>query len=245
MPVYYPPAAPSISGGGISLDGANAVLFEEFSNVPNSASIPFGPFGFLSVNSGSGANIAAIAATDANTFGLAQLTTGTTTTGAASIYGVAANGVRFGGGAYTLACRFQMPTLVDGTDSGNIHLGFGDNAGGAATDGVYLYWDNTQTNFRYRTRNNSTQTDVDSGLPPVAATWYYLQIAMNAAGTSVTFTLGTANFTSNSQTITTNIPTAAGRETGLIAQIIKSAGTSPRLLYLDYIRLALAMTSRI
>jgi len=227
-------------GGGVSRDGANTVWMDDFMAVTNSGSVPDGEFRWLTGNSGSGSNINTNTATlDANTVGMAAMTTGTTTTGVAAIYSGPAQ-IRFGGGSYTLAIRFQFPSLLDGTESGSVYLGFGDNAGGAFVDGAYLYWDNTQTNFRYRTRNNSTQTDVDSSLAPAAGTWYKLQITVNAAGTNVNFTINGAN----SQDITTNIPTAAGRETGVLCQIIKSAGTTARQIYLDYVRLAIAMTSR-
>jgi hypothetical protein len=93
-----------------------------------------------------------------------------------------------------------------------------------------------------KTRANSVETgsDTDSTIAPVAATWYVIEILINAAATSVTFNLYNADRSSllATKTNTTNIPTSSGRETGLLANILKSGGSTARLLYLDYCRFA-------
>lgn len=217
-------------------DGNAGVLFDHFFQAPTTVA---GPLGLIPSVSGTGAAVAALTADAASSLGVISLSTGTTTTGrAAMLSGTSA--IRLGGGAFALLWRFHMPTLLDGTETGAVYIGYGDALGSAPTDGVYLYWDNTQTNFRMKTRSNNVETDTDSTVAPAAATWYVIEILINAAATSVTFNLYNGDRSSllATKTNVANIPTGSGRETGLLANILKSAGTTARLLYLDYCRLA-------
>lgn len=225
------PTFRALTAADIPIAGAGGILFDHFFN-GISTSQPTGVFGFQGSTNGTGASTGGITTPDASSIGVTSLQAGTTTTGRAGFTAGSAS-VRLGGGTLVLTFRFQMPVLLDGTETGAIYIGFIDSGSAAPTDGAYLYWDNTQTNFRYRTRNNSVETDTDSGLAPAAATWYILRIEVNAAATSVTFTINGANSQSNA----TNIPTGAGRETGIGASILKSAGTTNRQVYLDYCKL--------
>jgi len=224
------------SGGGAPQDVTGGVLFDHFLG-PISTTTATGPLLLVGSVGGAGSATGSIATPDAGTLGIVQLTPGTTTTGRAGVFS-ALNALRFGAVTQRVAFRFQFPSLVDGTESGAIYLGFIDLQTGAPTDGAYLYWDNTLANFRARTRNNSTETDTDVGVAPAAATWYTLVVTVNAAGTSVDFALTPDGGSTTTVTNTTNIPTAAGRETGIGANIIKSAGTTARAIYLDYCRFA-------
>jgi predicted thioesterase len=230
-------AAARATLGLASNSGSEGILFDHFLSVPLTQ--PGGAINLQPSVSGAGAALANVNAPDAASLGVISLSTGTTTTGRASLISHTA-AIRLGGGAITITWRFQMPTLLDGTETGAVYIGFGDAIGSAPTDGVYLYWDNTQTNFRMKTRANNVETDTDSTIPPVLATWYIIEIAVNAAATSVTFNLYNADRSAllATKTNTTNIPTGAGRETGLLANILKSAGTTARLLYFDYCRFA-------
>jgi hypothetical protein len=218
------------------LDGAAGVLFDHFFQAPTVVS---GPLGLFPSVSGTAAAVNNLTVPDAATLGAISLSRGTTTTGRAAMLSHTA-AVRLGGGALTIAWRFQMPTLLDGTEQGAIYIGYGDALGTAPVDGVYLYWDNTQANFRCRTGQNNSETDTDSTIPPVAATWYVIEIIINAAATSVTFNLYNGDRSSllATKTNVANIPTGAGREIGLLANILKSAGTNARTLSLDYCRFA-------
>lgn len=224
-----------ITPAQFQLDGAAGVLFDHF--LAATITAPIGALGLTPSASGAGSAASAITAPDAASLGVISLSTGTTTTGRCAMISHTA-AVRLGASALTIAWRFQMPTLLDGTENGSIFVGYGDGLGAAPVDGVYLYWDNTLTNFRCKTRANSVETDTDSTVAPAAATWYVIEILINAAATSVTFNLYNADRSSllATKTNTTNIPTGAGRETGLLANILKSAGTTARLLYLDYCR---------
>lgn len=222
------------------LNGAAGSLFDDFWQAPLTASAYSGPFYWLgSVASGT---LAYVTVTDASAIGVVQLSTTTSATGRAGLF-TGLTQLRFGGIAQSLTTRFQFPSsLFNGTEQGAAYIGFIDLQTAAPTDGAYIYWDNSQTNFRYRTRNNSTETDSDSGLAPVADTWYAATITANAAGTSVQFTIeanasrATPIAGLNSVAIATNIPTASGRETGIGVNIIKAAGTTARLMNIDYVR---------
>lgn len=208
----------------------------------NSASAQNGIFGYTDSNSGSGSTPISVTVPDGSAFGCVQILTGSTSTGRSGIL-TTSTSMRFGAIPLSVTWRFLMPSLLDGTENGAIYIGFIDSLTAAPVDGAYIYWDNTQTNFRYRTRTNSTETDIDSGLAPVANTWYAVTVSVNAAGSSVAFSVevnnsrATALTNANAGTITTNIPTAGGRETAMGASIIKSAGTTNRAVTLDYLRL--------
>lgn len=214
------------SSGGV--DGSAGFLFDHFLN-----GVTGSPIGLQNSASGAGGGSSARTTTGADAIGVIEELTGTTTTGRGGLT-VAQATILFGGGTLTLDWRFQLPILPDGTESFALYLGFGDNMAAAPTDGAFLYLDQANANFRYRTRSNGSQTDVDSALAAVAATWYRVRITVNAAATSINFTINGAN----SQDIATNIPSGAGRETGIMANIFKSAGTTSRSLYLDYCRFA-------
>jgi hypothetical protein len=216
-------------------DYAGGVLTDHFwTNVSATAT---GPLSLTQQVSGTSANTLNTTAPDATAIGMISCRTGTTTTGRA---GIGTGGFRLGGIAQSVSHRFYMPSLLDGTENGAIYLGFVETYSAAPVDGAFFYWDNTQTFFRARTRSNNTETDTSMAYAPVAATWYIGTVTVNASGTSARFDLLSGDGLSvlASITSTTNIPTGAGRETGMGANIIKSAGTTQRELYLDYTRFA-------
>lgn len=220
------------------LFGSDGVLFEPFLNVPPTSAAGGSILGFVQNASGTGAAIAQQTPPDAASIGVIRCRVANNG-GRAGVFTYNASpgeSLRFGGGQLDVSWRFQMPTLPDGSESYSITLGFMDAVNVSHTDGAYLFFSQGVTNFRYRTRSNSTETDTDSGLAPIAGTWYILRIIVNAAATSITFTINSAN----SQALTTNIPTGAGREVGIGAVIVKtaSAANANRDLYLDYCRFA-------
>lgn len=163
---------------------AGGWLFEAFLNgISTSGSTPTGPLALSTSSSGAGAVAGAQATTGADAFGVCFCSTGTTTTGRSGVFsGLTA--IRFGSTAFRTRWRFQFPSLLDGTETGAFYALFIDNNTAAPVDGVYIYWDNAQTNFRARTRSNSTETDTDLGAAPAAATWYEAEAYVNADATS-------------------------------------------------------------
>lgn len=219
-----------------SIDSAAGAIFDPL--LYTASGTATGPIPLQTSASGTGAAITAIAPPDASATGVHQLDMGTTTTGRAGVSNPQLIALRFGGLAQSIEWRVQLLNLPDGTESFAVYFGFGDSVSAAPTDGAYFYFDQSTANWRARTRSNTTETDTDVTIAPSAATWYVLRVAVNAAGTSVVFTVYNSDKSAVLATVTntTNIPTAAGRETGIIANAIKSAGTTSRKVYLDSCR---------
>lgn len=93
-------------------------------------------------------------------------------------------------------------------------------------------------------RSNNNQTATASTFTTVANTWYTLIIELNANATVATFTLendaGTVVWT---DTISANIPTAAGRETGYsIGSWESTTDAAADILWVDYCRVEINRT---
>jgi hypothetical protein len=129
---------------------------------------------------------------------------------------------------------WHRPQTLSGTTR---HHGFHDTT--AVTDpvdGVWI-WQDPATGIIYgRTRSNSVGSTTGTGYQLVTNTWYFEKIVVNAAATRVDFYLydgaGALLWTDN---LTTNIPTAAGRELahGIVAT--NSGTTAVALDDLDYL----------
>lgn len=188
---------------------------------------------FLRNNSGSGAGVSA-GTGSATAPGVFDIATGTTfnPTGGA-IYGTSGAMILFGGGIWKFGARVQIPTLSDGTEDFQVRVGFQDGGANAeATDGAFFRYQHSVNSGKWQrvTRSNSTETATDTGSTPSAATWYVLEIVVNAAASSIEFFVNGVSVGSN----TTNIPTGTGRETGAGTQIWKQAGTTSRSVLLDW-----------
>ena len=169
---------------------------------------------------------------DQNHPGIITLSTLAVATNSAAITS-ATNAVRFGGGAARLVVIFRVPTLSDATDTFTVRVGFCDATNAESTDGAFVrYTHGTNSGkFQFVTRNNNVETATDTNINVGVNTWYRVQIDVNAAGTSATCTIFGVSVATN----TTNIPTAAGRETGIVPGYIqKSLGANPRTLDIDY-----------
>lgn len=164
--------------------------------------------------------------------GIIQFESGTTATGRAGV--ISESSFLFGAGEhyFEAVIRIEDPATV-GEDF-DIRVGFCDSATGDCVDGVYFEYDqNNNTNWNVVTANNSTRTRNDSNVVVVADAWIKLGVRVNAAGTNAEFFVDDVE-TANSD-ITTNIPTATGRETSMFGGIVKSAGTTERVWYIDYV----------
>jgi hypothetical protein len=179
---------------------------------------------------------------DINTLGVAQHTTGT---GTPPTYAVKERGntsVVLSGGAYTQKWRIKINTLSTVSEEYRVAIGLNDAVTNTAcVDGVYFEYDRATSGdfWRVITVSNSTNTnsvivlDGSAGNNTVAVaanTTYGLQIDVNAAGTSVDFTInGTL-----AKTLTANIPTGTSRLTGPLSLIAKTVGTTARTVDIDY-----------
>lgn len=141
-----------------------------------------------------------------------------------------------GSNAISIRMRVQLNILANATDSYNLLLGLGDAEGTSVqTDGIYFYYDQLSAFWKCVTSSSGTQTVVTTTTTVAAATWYTLGIDINAAGTSVVFSLGSSNSTlATIATITTNIPVGTTRAMGPLMRLLKTKGNQSRSCYNDY-----------
>lgn len=143
--------------------------------------------------------------------------------GAGDAMGVPVNEWKLGGGAITMNWVFNIATLSTITNRYIFRFGYGTTRTNAdQVNGVYFeYSDNINTGqWNYKTANASTRTTSSSSIA-VTTGWHNAQITINAAASSISFTmdgvsLGTA--------ITTNIPTVA---VAPFIELLWVAGTVP------------------
>jgi hypothetical protein len=196
--------------------------------------------GFNAAISGTGSSAAGGTGDDKH-IGIITFNTGTTTTGRAAIT-TTATAFRLGGGACKCMVIFRTSTLSDGTDTYTIRVGLGDSTSGEHTDGVFIRYTDAVNGgrFQFVTRSNGTETATDTGITVVASTWYNVEIDINAGATSAQCTINQSGATTN----TTNIPSGAGRELGIVPLfILKSAGTTGRSADLDYVLCVIDFTT--
>jgi hypothetical protein len=193
------------------------------------------PFNLSS--SGAGTSVDATVASESSHPGIARFSTGTTTTGSAGAVSKSQSLVVLGADAWTVRAVFSIPAVSDGTETFTTRIGLGDSLTfDNGTDGVFLRYTHSVNSGKFEcvTRSNSVETATDSGVTVAAATWYRLDITINAAGTSVAFALKTGTGTpATVATNTTNIPTTTARALGVACGILKSAGTTARTLDID------------
>jgi hypothetical protein len=94
-----------------------------------------------------------------------------------------------------------------------------------SVDGVFFRYTHSVNGGKWQAvcRSNNVETAEDTGIIVIAASQTYkLEVDVNATGTSAAFRInGTLT-----NTITTNIPTGAGRETGFGHMVLRSVGTA-------------------
>jgi len=139
--------------------------------------------------------------------------------------------LRFGGLAVEFQTTVSNPTLSVSGQTYTFRVGFLDVAGADTVDGVYFEYDSTLSlNWRICTSNNSTRTKTNTTVPVAINTDYVLYFIVNAAGSLASFYINGVLV----GTITTNIPTAAGRECALAMQLDKTSGNTARTFNVDY-----------
>jgi hypothetical protein len=199
--------------------------------------------------------------------GIFDFTTGTTTTGAA-IMSTNFSAVDFGGGSWVEQWTGGWPVLSTGAEEYAAIIGYGDTTTVNEVDGCYFLYDrgnvatggpntgnsdklscwcasnSTRTKFLMdgSTVSDESFTTVDS--PVAAATLspeaniYTLEVRMTGSTRAEFFVNGTKRCNIN-----TNIPSGAARLTGATQKIIKSAGGTARLMYVDRTRVAVDLTA--
>jgi hypothetical protein len=146
--------------------------------------------------------------------------------------GSASSALLLGGGGQC-ECVFNLYT----TALTICYLGFHDSATYAApVDGVWI--DIQGTTLKGVTSSNSSATNTGTTYTITQGVWYRYKIVLNADATLATFTLytcadGIAVWT---DTCATNIPTGAGRYTGMRMLAVNTGTTAVTTLALDWYR---------
>jgi hypothetical protein len=116
--------------------------------------------------------------------------------------------------------------------------GFGDSITATAhVDGVWFEFSGSGV-MTCKARSNSVETISATIATLAASTWYHGRITINAAATQATCQIfDDAGVSQGSQTITTNIPTASGREAGWGTIATNSGTVAADLVAMDRQRL--------
>ncbi len=190
---------------------------------------------------GTGAALTVVAPQDGG-IGWVRADLGTTATGRAG-FGSATFNLRFGFGRARAKARARINVLSDATNAWTLRAGFVDSLAAESTDGAFFRYTHSVNGGRFQavTRANNVETAVDTGIAAAAATTYRLEVEVNAAGTEAVFRIDGTDVA----TITTNIPTGTGRETGWGAFCLRSAGTTAlSAVFLDYLWVEQAFAGR-
>lgn len=205
-----------------------ATKAECFSDFLGASAVPW-----TALTNGTGASTNFNTASDADHPGLITLSAGTVATGRAGVGSNLQDVYVLGSRATSMSTAITLVTnLSTATERYIFEAGFMDGLAGPA-NGVY---------FRYSDDINAGKwecvcidaggtTTADSGITVAAATFYRLEIDVNAAGTSAVFKIDGTTVA----TITTNIPTGTGERVGLVVQQRKTVGTTQRQSRCDYL----------
>lgn len=181
-----------------------------------------------------------------NAFGVVAISTATSATGVGYISKTNVTNAYLIGGGNSYRVRFRaaiQSALSNGTDTFTIRIGFNDNpaVSGDANDGAYFRYTHSVNGGKWQavTRVGGVETSEDTGIAPVADVYQIFEIRINANGSQVDFYID--NVLTND--ITTNIPTGESNLTTIISKIEKSAGTTARLLLVDWYDFLLTRTA--
>ena len=206
-----------------------AALAVSYSDFPGAGALPF-----VTIASGAGSGVTWTDSGNADHPGLANLPTGTATTGRSFIGTNNQNAFVFG----TRAHAFDTSVLVtanlsSGTQTYHIEAGFFDSLTGAPSYAAYFtYTDGVNSGkWQCTCSDGLGATSVDSGITVATSTYYRLQVDVNAAASSVVFKIDGSTVA----TITANIPNGTGNRLGCGVNMRKSVGTTSREARVDYL----------
>lgn len=227
-------------GASANLSQMGLTLFTDMIGGTGTANLAHAGGGLTVFVSGTGAAAAAstyLANTTERPMGIMQVTSGTTTTGRA---GVGDNGVDqiipTLGPALSVA-RLAVQTTVSGTETFQVISGFLDSlSAGATTDGVAWNnrWNGASAEWSQDRWAATTATRTTTGSPTPDNNYIWLVVFVNPGWTRADFIYSTdsVSFTVASSP-TTGFPSSTQRTSWVPAQIIKSAGTTARLVAID------------
>lgn len=190
--------------------------------------------------SGTGAAAASstyLANTTERPLGIIQVTSGTTTTGRAGIGDNGTDQIIPTLGAALSVARIAVQTTVSGTETFQVLSGFVDSlAAGATTDGVAWNnrWNGSAAEWSQDRWAATTATRTTTGSPTPDNNYIWLVVFVNPGWTRADFIYSTDSVTFTiASSPTTGFPSSTQRTSWCPAQIIKSAGTTARLVAID------------
>jgi hypothetical protein len=203
--------------------------YTDFLGIAGSATVEAAyPFDYGAVSSGTIAKIPG----EANHPGILRISSSTTANSGGNVL-TDTTAFRIGGGE-VFEIIFQPS--VSGNTNTTIRMGFLDaTAAGDATDGVYFELPANSLGIVGKTANNAVRTTSATIATLTVNTWYRCRIEINSNATQANFYVYDDSGTLlGSTNITTNIPTAAGRETGAGLVATNSGTTATLLAYFDF-----------
>jgi len=188
-----------------------------------------------SLTSGTGTSVTFTQSGADDNPGLLTFSTGTTAAGRAGVGSGNTDAFVFGTRPHVFSTAvLVVSNLSTATERYSIEAGFMDNLGGAPTNAAYFSYTDNVNGGRWlcTCQTGLGSTSVDSGVTAVTtATWYRLEIEVNAAGTSVVFKINGTQVAN----IGTDIPTTTSNRIGIAVQQRKSVGTTSRSSRCDYL----------
>jgi hypothetical protein len=229
---------PMGTSGGIGF-GAFFDTFDDFIGAAGSFTTTAGQIGrFGGVGSGTNASGQAgtyLVNTTEKPLGIAQIDTGTTSTGNATLGSADGASVIPANGQAIFLCRIAVEALSTAGDEYQIFAGFQDALGTTnVTDGVYwVYNRGASTSWQGATANNGTRTTTGAAGPTVDTNYIWLGIYLNATWARATYFYSTDSRTwVIAGELTSNLPPQT-RTTGFGVTINKTAGTNQRNCSID------------
>lgn len=185
-------------------------------------------------SAGVGAQTTAVAPQTADNVGVLKHEAGTTATGVSG-WGwtnLAALRLDNGGKAKLEMSIRSGAALSDAVDTSTVRAGFLDSQAAEPTDGVYIRVESNSSPFiKFVARANGVETVVTTNITYTINTTYIIDIEVLGDASKAFLSINGVPAAS----ITTNIPTGAGRETSVGAFLLKSLGVANKgEFYTDY-----------
>ena len=190
--------------------------------------------GVQAVSAGAGASIFSPFAIETNHPGIWGLRTGTTAAGRVFVIGRVGSYNIGVGGITRVGTWVRTPaTLSDAVEEYVLRSGFFSISLPNTIDfGVGFEYQFDQNGGRWQGITDATaESSLDTGITVVVDTFYYLELQINAAGTSVEFFIDGVSV--GTLAVAANIPSGTGFNNFYNTHIMKLAGTTSRNFFID------------
>jgi len=217
-------------GSGSSGSASSIVLFDDF--ISNTA---VGNIGWTSSSVSGG--VASIVASESNHQGILSLSTGASSSSAYSNLFLGTNTLYLGNGILTLEFLIRFPTLASDVEDYIVRFGLGDSVNDDHDDGIWLEYNRSNSLYWLMCVNDAgTATKTASTAIVAENTWIKLKIIVNAAADTITYYVnGSSIGTKTSGYSLSGFSPRLG--------ILKTVGSSARILNMDYFSMNYALTT--